>query len=279
MKFTELLQDDPVIPAMKARISELANAICQKILAIKKAPEGRLRFSACGKYERCYHVTSKDDVSGVYISHKDQPLAIALAQKMYDEAALARLKEQKSFLESVVAKYESMSLEALYARLFGLRQSMVQPVRLPDGAFAERWLSERYEGKDFADDSQELRTASGVRVRSKSEVIIAETLERLGIPYRYEFPYKFRCKKGRSSSVVTFYPDFTCLNSRTHREFIWEHFGLMDDADYVLRYLQKQEIYEANGFFVGENLIFTVESQAMSMNPSRVDFLARKYLL
>lgn len=279
MKFTELLQDDPVIPAVNARIVELTNAIRQKTLEIKKAPAGRLRLSVRGKGLRCYCMTQKGDVTGTYISQKHRSLAFALAQKMYDDEVLAKLRSLKSFLEGVEAKYKSLSLDSLYEGLSEPRQRMVQPVRLPDEAFAERWLSEQYEGKDFAEDVQELRTASGVRVRSKSEVIIAETLERLDIPYRYEFPHELQRKKGRSCSMVTFYPDFTCLNRRTHREYIWEHFGLMDEAEYVSGCLQKQEIYEANGFFVGENLIFTMESKSMPLNPSRVDFLARKYLL
>ena len=73
------------------------------------------------------------------------------------------------------------------------------------------------------------------RVRSKSEVIIADTLARHGVPYRYEYPLKL--KSGRDGAFRTIHPDFLCLNVRTRAEFYWEHFGLMDDPDYLERTL------------------------------------------
>ena len=44
----------------------------------------------------------------------------------------------------------------------------------------------------MAADAPLLETSRGERVRSKSEVIIADTLDRLKIPYRYEFPHQLK---------------------------------------------------------------------------------------
>ena len=68
-------------------------------------------------------------------------------------------------------------------------------------------------------------TLRGERVRSKSEAMIADTLYRLKIPYKYECPLTIRRKTGTSRNTKTIYPDFTCLNVRLRQEFVWEHFN------------------------------------------------------
>lgn len=53
-----------------------------------------------------------------------------------------------------------------------------------------------------------------------------QNITRRNIPYRYEFPLTL--KDGN-----IYHPDFLCLNVRTRQEYIWEHFGLMDNPDYA----------------------------------------------
>ena len=65
-------------------------------------------------------------------------------------------------------------------------------------------------------------TSKGERVRSKSEVIIADVLNREGVPYRYEYPIYIK-------GIGKIYPDFTVLNIGIRKEMIWDHFGMMDD--------------------------------------------------
>ena len=65
---------------------------------------------------------------------------------------------------------------------------LVTPVREPDEDFIAAWQHLPYTGKPFEINAPEFFTCTGVRVRSKSEVIIADALNRAGIPFRYEFP-------------------------------------------------------------------------------------------
>ncbi|MFQ6929598.1 MAG: hypothetical protein ACLRR3_00115 [Eubacterium sp.] len=37
----------------------------------------------------------------------------------------------------------------------------------------------------------------------------------------------------RLKGYGTVKPDFTVLNKRTRHEYVWEHFGMMDDSIYV----------------------------------------------
>ena len=71
----------------------------------------------------------------------------------------------------------------------------------------------------------------GERVRSKSEILIANSLNEMNIQYRYEYPIRI--------SNTTFYPDFYILNLRRRKEYIWEHFGRMDDIEYARNAIRK----------------------------------------
>ncbi len=102
--------------------------------------------------------------------------------------------------------------------------------------------------------------------------MIAEALYNAGVPYRYEFPLHI---KGRG----TFHPDFLCLNKRTGREIIWEHFGLMDKPEYAANAMEKIALYAQNGYILGRNFIYTMESLAMPLNSRLVKLLIETHLV
>ena len=115
----------------------------------------------------------------------------------------------------------------------GLVRKIVQ--RDYDEEYAKRWQELEYTGKAFADDAPEIITERGERVRSKSEKIIADKLYMLGIPYRYEYPLVLE-------GNITIYPDFAILRMPQREEVYLEHFGMMDDEDYVENVLMKLNI-------------------------------------
>jgi hypothetical protein len=84
------------------------------------------------------------------------------------------------------------------------------------------------------------RTARGELVRSKSEVIIANLLHGLDIPYAYEQPFT-----GRDGSVR--YPDFTIDDAETGQKVFLEHLGMMAEPAYRRRWQSKLEWYRAQG--------------------------------
>lgn len=77
-------------------------------------------------------------------------------------------------------------------------------------------------------------------MRSKSEVIIADLLHGLGLPYGYEQPFT-----GPDGSVR--YPDFTIDDAETGRRILIEHLGMMDRPDYVRRWKAKEKWYRDAG--------------------------------
>ena len=100
-------------------------------------------------------------------------------------------------------------------------------------------------------------------------------MTRLGIPYRYEFPVELTTENGECR---IFHPDFICLNLRTREEFLWEHFGMMDDAEYSATAVRKLALYEKNGIFPGMNLIISMESSEKPASARQIEWLAAQYL-
>ena len=117
-------------------------------------------------------------------------------------------------------------------------------------------------------------TSKGERVRSKSEMLIADTLARMGVPYHYEYPVTLN----DNGHTFTMYPDFLCLNLRTRQEFIWEHFGLMNDSVYSSKTVKKLRTYAQNGIYSGHNLITTVETPELPLNTRYLEKIITEYL-
>lgn len=284
----ELLSPDSLTEPLKARRLQLQNVLELKLKSQKTAPKGHLRIvhPADGRPPQYYHLTDPKDFNGSYIPRAQNQLIKKLAQKDYDLKLIKLLKAQlraldklldvtttKSFAETAgVTTITESKIAQLYSKLNHTRQSLITPVTLTDAQYIEEWQNISWQGRSFSEESPDYTTARGERVRSKSEVIIADTLNRLHVPYRYEYPIKL--KGGQ-----TFYPDFRCLNVRTCREFIWEHFGMMDDADYLKKALLKLQLYNDNDYFPGINLIITMESLGSPIKNRQFEQIIKNYLL
>ena len=101
-------------------------------------------------------------------------------------------------------------------------------------------------GGTFLEEGLIHRTTRGELVRSKSEVIIANLLDGLKLPYGYEQPFT-----APDGSVR--YPDFTIDDGETGRRLLIEHLGMLDRPDYVRRWKAKEEWYRQAGVLpIGE---------------------------
>ncbi len=84
------------------------------------------------------------------------------------------------------------------------------------------------------------RTSSGLFVRSKSEVIVADILSGLGLEYDYEKPFV-------GSDGTTRYPDFTVEDDDTGETVVIEHLGMLSDPGYRAAWEKKLVWYRVNG--------------------------------
>ena len=156
--------------------------------------------------------------------------------------------DQKSLFEKMDAVYTGMSRE---------RRMLVVPIRLPDREFAAAWEAEEYEKGSFtAEDDTDFYTDRGERVRSKSEILIANYLFKLNVPYRYECKYVL-------SNGKTVWPDFTILNVRERR----------------VKTIRKMNDYVGDGIFPGEKLILTSETTQSPLKTWVIEAMIKKYCM
>ena len=264
----EELSQNQLAPLIEKRLAELQNLLFTKKKTYEKAPQGRIRISQNGGHPEYYLVTERGSLRGKYLPHSQKTLARQLAQKDYDARLIKLLQKEISALQNYMKQTcNGRAIPELYDSLCPARRSLITPAILTNEQYAARWQDVSWTGRPFASDAPYICTARGERVRSKSEVIIADTLFRYNIPYRYEFPITL--KRSNSDDIrrdlgrsITLYPDFLCLNTRTRTEFYWEHFGLMDDPDYLERTLVKLKDFAENKILSGKNLLFTMESTA-----------------
>lgn len=96
------------------------------------------------------------------------------------------------------------------------------------------------------------RTARGQLVRSKSEVVIANSLFARELPYLNEPLIEFR--------GAFLAPDFLILSPYDYFIVLWEHWGLLGKPGYLERNMNKLKDYQAAGFTPGNNLIITSDT-------------------
>ena len=256
---------------LKTRENQLLNLKKEIEKSLKKAPKGTLRICKSKNRTQFYHRTNPKDFSGKYIPQKNHILAKNLAQKDYNQKLLVSIKKELYAIQKYLQSFPELNAEEIVFSLHPERQKLVIPVYESDEIFIENWNALQYEGKFFNDYLPEYFTAKGERVRSKSEIIIADALENNGIPYRYEYPLYLK-------GLGQIYPDFTVLNVRTRKEFVWEHFGMMDDTIYAENAIQKIATYEQNGFFPGINLLLTYETKNNPINQKSIHLLIQEFL-
>ena len=256
---------------LKTRENQLLQMKKDKEKALKNAPEGALRICSHGNRTQYYQRNDPKDFNGAYIRENDIQIAQELAQKDYDKKVLCAIEKELSAIKKYLSNYPMVNAEQIYENLHRERRKLVSPILEPDEQYVKSWKSVKYQGKAFSEDTPEFYTAKEERVRSKSELIIADLLNKEGIPYRYEYPIHL-------SGMGKIYPDFTVLNVKKRKEMYWEHFGMMDDPSYVEKALQKIVLYEKNGIFHGENLILTYETRKNPMNQKEIMHLIQHYL-
>lgn len=235
---------------------------------------GRLRISESKYGTRYYQVLPGGDNHGKYLRKSEIHKIQALAQKGYIKEAKRRTQEELDYLHFFISNYPENTFDDLYPSLHASRKKLVDPVRLPDDIFISKWLSQEYQRLGFSDnETSSFYTGKGIRVRSKSEILIADKLDTSGIPFLIEYPLYL-------SGYGWVYPDFMILDIRDRSIKFWEHHGMMDDKEYVNNsFLSKTQHYIANGYFPGVNLIQTFESSKYPLSTKIIDDYIKKYLL
>ena len=103
----------------------------------------------------------------------------------------------------------------------------------------------------------------GILMRSKSEQIIAEHIDKMGYPYAYEPKLTVGFK--------TVYPDFAVYIPEIDKVIFIEFMGRMDGIDYLDDAGNKFKFYGNKGFMVGRDVIFICENERSAFDTSMLD--------
>ncbi len=203
------------------------------------------------------------------MSEKDKELKVLLIRKVFLINSMKRLrhciKAVESFLESPFPYDPDEILAELPAAFQGLGYK-------PENADNNMdWGNVKYEKNELYKDGLVYGTVGGLMVRSKSEAIIAGLLEAAGIPFRYEGALKLEEK--------TYYPDFTIMRPRDNKIIYWEHFGLIEDDEYVAKMERKLAVYRRNEILPLNQLITTYETSKTPINAQDIQSIINAFLL
>ena len=149
--------------------------------------------------------------------------------------------------------------------------NLLSPYFSPLSKELDDWMKSPYEKNLKHPEHLTQRVGVNEFVRSKSEAMIAKLLKQYQIPYRYE------CKIVLNGMEL--YPDFMIRHPKTGEIFYWEHFGLLDNPEYVKNMHMKMNMYTANNIMPGINLITTYETKDKPLTFEMVEMMVKYYFL
>ena len=255
---------------IQQRINYLSKLVEAKENAVAWAPEGTLKIHFRNGNPR-YCMKTDETKSEIYLPKKDFAKACSLAQRSYDKKVLMAARAELKSLERINGFYENAILpEDCYPALSSSRMKLVKPVVLTDEQYIEKWKKEHPPRATRKPDTVYV-TKKGDKVRSRVEILISDRLFAAGLTYQYETPLVI--------NGLVYHPDFCVLNLRRRETFWWEHFGMMDDPDYLEDAILKLNKYAQNGIIIGKNLIVTFETIANPSNTSQIDQIIQTFLV
>ena len=222
--------------------------------SFEKCPEGSLVQYNRGGRMTFFQVTKDSGGRKRRGITRNNQLIKNLIEKAYLQEEIRILKRDIQALEGFLMKYE----EPFF---FNIHKNV--PVRfkvLNQKLLANKhdlWETAAYRQSDYKPEGRRHITSAGLKVRSKSEVVIAEKLHEHGLPFRYE--------QVLSIGGREFAPDFT-VRSSTGKIFYWEHCGMTSDENYINYNRWKLSQYEKVGIVPWDNLIVTYDSEDGILN-------------
>ena len=233
---------------------------------IKSLPDGWICIKRRG--DRVYYYQKGKSIREKILKKDDSKLLQDLLQKNYLEKVLRSAKSEKLILDRIQKMYPEILAEDVYEHLKEERRQLVRPIVPTDEQFVQRWLEKSYTPNPIPDDVPFYQTLNGERVRSKSEMIIADRLLANGIPYKYECPLKVGKK--------IIHPDFSILRLSDRKIIYYEHCGRMDDPEYSEDMVNRVNDYSLAGILQGDRLFMTFETSKTPLDVRVLDKMINK---
>ncbi len=243
----------------------------KNILRLQNLPDYSVILSSSKGCDQ-YYLYDKATRKKKYANSKNYRLVKKISQKSYEERVNKKLVVLRNRLEKFLKDYDICEIDKIYENMHPARKKLIVPFIEPDEVYIKRWLEENADHQNDYYGEGKIATSDGGYVRSKSERIIADLLDKYHVPYRYEPRLELA---GRH--IV--YPDFMVLNVRKRKTIYWEHLGLLSEFDYAKKNFSKINDYEEGGIMLGQSLIITMETGDAPINTKLVEDKIKLYCL
>ena len=252
---------------MQKRMEEINKELEHIRRLEKRLPDGELR---CTKNEKRYKwKIRKEDGLLHYLPKTERNLAEALALKKYIECRKIELESELAGWNAYLRKISKIKVPSEQLLNHPEYGKLLDKNFKPLDQELRKWQEDSYERCRNHMENLIVPGTQGKMLRSKSEAIIDKILYQNKIPFRYEE------KIILNGNVL--HPDFTIRHPKNGKYFYWEHFGLMDNPDYVNNSCQKIKIYCDNGIIPTINLILTYETKDHPLSIDQVEKIVREY--
>lgn len=227
---------------------------------LKALPKGHLIAAKRGGKYNYFLVENDDDYNRKGITGKPEVVR-ALCRKKLLEESVAAAEFNIKLIERLQNRLKPVDCESIIENLpKAYRTAPREYFSPPNGK--DRWGEASYRQSDYMPEKKIHTTSKGLKVRSKSEVLIAEKL--------YEHNIEFRYEQILQIEQMEFAPDFTIM-ADDGRLIYWEHCGLTGSKKYMDRHKRKLEIYERADIAPWTNLIITYDDQYGNINMNVVE--------
>lgn len=247
-----------------------------------KCPEGRLvQVKREGKLTY-FQVLSCDNRDKRISINKRPEIIKGLARKKYIETELNILDRDMRLLKKLIKGYLDVSadniLDNLPARFKKLPEEYFFTGQANcTGIFDQntiteemrQWAAAPFVQSNYKPWLKDKTTAVGLKVRTKSEVIVAEKLDAYQLPHRYEEMIYIE--------NYSFAPDFTILTP--NGIWYWEHCGKVHDKGYLGHHDWKMGMYRRAGIVPWKNLIVTYDDENGGIDTRIIEAEIRNKLL
>ncbi|MEE0955374.1 MAG: hypothetical protein U0L49_06090 [Eubacterium sp.] len=253
------------------RLKEEQNYLASKMdylqSELSAMPAGKLIAVKNGNYTKWFQSNGSKPI---YIEKKQRPYAKELAYKKFLNAELAASLQEKEAIDKCISNFDKINNKAL-----GMLDDSSPYRELLDGRVVPQldhlkdWAEADYDRDPTNPEELIYRTSAGLKVRSISELLIANAL------FFHKIPYRVECALPLGPSI--FYPTFTIRHPYTGKTFYWEHCDFMDNPKYCQAVYSRLGIYSLHGILPGVNLILTFETDGASIEHAAIQRIITHY--
>jgi len=248
-------------------------------------PDGSLLYQKKGEHLQFLHSVEVDGKRVRFGINSDQRLIKALARKEFARVSSAIFENNAKAIRNAISKQIPFdpnqilkSMTKAYALLpeeyFFNSNEIIIASRLSDDLIEkikthEEWWKKPYKEYWGYPEHKTKLTSRGQKVRSISELLIAEKLYEYSIPFHYEEELEIN---GR-----LFAPDFT-FEGYDYEKFYLDYFGMMNNVKYAKKNFLKLDDYYDAGLIPGENLIVVFDSNGV-MNAGVIEAIIQNEII